>query len=324
MNSSQTFDLGIALSWHFDNEFVNIIESIARSKDLTTYVVHAGNVNDTVAALQQGRLTFRYLLDRASDENEAFLPLAELFKDTQHNGISQTRVINPYHLMARAADKATMHLELLAYGIRVPYTIILPPYLTHPHLKLSPDELTHLGSPFIIKPANTTGGGIGVVTDAKSPEDVLKTRQHHPTDKYLLQETIRPAYLSEDRGWFRVFYCFGTVIPCWWDDLTHVYEEVTDNQVTIFGLQPLRDIAATIAQICCLDFFSTEIVFTTTNTFIVVDYVNELCDMRLQSLHPDGVPDSVVQRIVETLLSVVAQNHSSLRPATVASDCFHS
>ena len=34
---------------------------------------------------------------------------------------------------------------------------------------------------------------------------------------------------------------------------------------------------------------------------LVVDYVNEICDMRLQSAHPDGVPDAVVARIANRI-----------------------
>ena len=31
-------------------------------------------------------------------------------------------------------------------------------------------------------------------------------------------------------------------------------------------------------------------------TFVIIDYVNEICDMRLKSLHLDGVPDEIVQK----------------------------
>lgn len=40
---------------------------------------------------------------------------------------------------------------------------------------------------------------------------------------------------------------------------------------------------------------------TTKNKFVVVDYVNDQCDMRLQSLHQDGVPDEIVHKIINNL-----------------------
>jgi hypothetical protein len=57
----------------------------------------------------------------------------------------------------------------------------------------------------------------------------------------------------------------------------------------------------TIQEVCSLDFFSSEIALTEEARFVVVDYVNEVCDMRLQSKHRDGVPDDVVLRIQELI-----------------------
>lgn len=300
MKETQTFDLGVAVSWEFDEEFSSVIESTAHRRGMCLYQIRQNNIEETMTALRNQLLQFRCLLDRASDEDESFLPLAR-FLTHQH----RCRIINPHDLVTRAADKATMHLELIAHGIETPYTIIISPYNHKREVELSLSELAQLGRPFIIKPANTTGGGIGVVTGAETLKDILEARQHHKNDKYLLQETIRPAYLSEDRGWFRIFYAFGEIIPCWWDDVTHAYESVSPQQESTFGLGQLSEITARIYQICRLDFFSTEIAFTTRGRFVVVDYVNELCDMRLQSKHPDGVPDEVVQRIANQMLSFV-------------------
>ena len=63
-----------------------------------------------------------------------------------------------------------------------------------------------------------------------------------------------------------------------------------------------------IQKVCSLDFFSSEIALTEENTFVVVDYVNEVCDMRLQSKHVDGVPDEVVQRIQELIAKETKDN----------------
>ena len=60
----------------------------------------------------------------------------------------------------------------------------------------------------------------------------------------------------------------------------------------------MYSITKTIAKITELDFFSTEIVLTNENKFIVIDYVNDQCDMRFKSKHIDGVPDNVIQNIV--------------------------
>ncbi len=82
-----------------------------------------------------------------------------------------------------------MNRSCRSHGIETLYTIIISPYNHKREVELSLSELAQLGRPFIIKPANTTGGGIGVVTGAETLKDVLEARQHHKNDKYLLQET---------------------------------------------------------------------------------------------------------------------------------------
>ena len=129
-------------------------------------------------------------------------------------------------------------------------------------------------------------------------------------DQEDFQEKVVPVEFAHHRGWFRVFCAFGLILPCWWNDETHVYEELTPKDEEGFRLQPLRPITTTIQQICGLDFFSTEIAMTPTEKFVVVDYVNEMCDMRLQSRHPDGVPDHVVLSIAEALVDfTLSQNN---------------
>ena len=69
----------------------------------------------------------------------------------------------------------------------------------------------------------------------------------------------------------------------------------------------MRSLFTKIAQICELDFFSAEIALTADGRFVVVDYVNDICDMRLQSLFADGVPDRLVEEIVFAIITYVAQ-----------------
>ena len=237
------------------------------------------------------KIFFRTFLDRASDSADSFIPLAKFLAKTR------THIFNRYELVDYAKDKANMHLALMGEGIHVPYSIIVSPYNKNKELELSLTELEHLGRPFIIKPANTTGGGLGVVLGAETLKEILVTRQHHKNDTYLLQETVQPKILENDIAWFRTFYAFGKIILCWWDHRTHLYRELTKHDERKYKLQTLRSTMVTIHKICRLDFFSSEIVLDTNGKFIAVDYVNEICDMRLQSKHFDGVPDSIVAQI---------------------------
>ncbi len=300
----ETFSLGLAWNWVYDADFVAGTERACAALGLTTYRVEPANVLETLQRLRAGEIAFRSFLDRASDDDETYKPLVRFLTKTS------TRFFNMDEQVDRAKDKATMHLEFITNGLYVPYTIIISPFNKKKELELSLSELARLGRPFIIKPANTTGGGIGVVLGAESLKDVIETRQHHKNDKYLLQETVKPRFLGETKAWFRVLYAFGEIIPCWWNDVTHIYRRVGPDEEEHYGLSALRESMKKIQKICGLDFFSSEIAVTEGNTFVVVDYVNEVCDMRLQSKHADGVPDDVVQ-MIQKLIAEEARRNSS-------------
>ena len=61
-----------------------------------------------------------------------------------------------------------------------------------------------------------------------------------------------------------------------------------------------------IASICKLDWFSTEIALT--DEFIVVDYVNDEIDTRVQSTAMDGVPDDIIESIAKQLVKIAKEN----------------
>jgi hypothetical protein len=288
---SDHFHLVVVWDWEYDREFLAILERAIHERGLRIYSVSHHNVEETLHAVQDGALRFSSCLDRASDTDERFQPLTRLFVK---RGV---RFINPPAALRHASDKATMHLEFLTRGIEVPYTIIISPYNKRREIELSLSELAHLGRPFIIKPANTTGGGMGVIMGAETLKDVIESRQHHKNDKYLLQEEIYPVVLDGKPAWFRVFNVDGLIWACWWNPLTHVYTPVTGPVMARHRLVPLTHITRTIREVCHLDFFSTEIALSRHGKLVVVDYVNEVCDMRLQSIHPDGVPPALVRGI---------------------------
>ena len=284
-------DFAVAWDWPYDDDFISLMEGECRKRRLRFSAPGAADARRITEELTCGTLSVGTFLDRADPEGEPFAGLARSV------AASGARCLNWPDAVRRAADKATMHLEFLSHGIAVPYTIIISPYNHKRQVELSLEQLARLGRPFIIKPANTTGGGTGVITGAETLKDVIDSRKHHKDDKYLLQEKVVPAEPEGRRAWFRVFYVCGGVYPCWWDDITHLYAEVAEEESERLSLSPLRAITHSISEVCGLDFFSTEIAMTSFGKFVTVDYVNEICDMRLQSRHPDGVPDRLARAI---------------------------
>lgn len=291
----EIYDLGLAYVWEYDQDFIDLIESTLQRSRLSTFRITYDNLSEVTEKVNNRKLAFNYYLDRAADVDENFEALGKTLTRRK------TRIYNPYKHTQHAIDKASMHLEFITHGLNVPYSIIVPPHSEFENIYISVDELSKLGRPFIIKPCNTTGGGIGVVTGAESLKEVLEERLTNTNDKYLIQEKVFPSQLDGKRGWFRCFWAFGKAIPVWWDDVTHIYTELSDEEIKRYKLRKLFLLTRTIAQISGLDFFSTEIVLQSDKKFVVIDYINDQCDMRIKSKHVDGVPDATVAQIIFNL-----------------------
>ncbi len=291
----ETFDFAIAYVWEFDEEFISLIEKIFHQNGLSTFIITENNILEITEKVKNRQLNFRCYLDRASDVDDNFLELAKILTRRK------IYIFNPYKKVEHAIDKATMHLEFITAGINVPYSIIIPPHSQLEDLFISIDDLEILGRPFIIKPCNTTGGGIGVVTGAETLKEVLTARLKHSDDKYLIQENIHPIMIDGKRAWFRCYWAFGKSICVWWDDQTHIYNTIQPEEIEKFKLKKLFQITKTIQRLTGLDFFSTEVALNAKDKFVVIDYVNDQCDMRLKSLHPDGVPDETILKVINNL-----------------------
>jgi len=296
-------DITILWEWEFDEDFIRIFDRKCQQFRLQSYLVQPYNQPKVLEELKQGDFNARVVLDRASDNQPAFEPLV---KKLLANGAV---FLNHPDKLTMALDKAVMHQKLADNDVRVPYTIILSPYRDWTKLKIG--ELIRLGEPFIIKPA-TGGGGVGVEANAKTLFDIVKAREGRSREKFLLQEKVLPAHFGDRRAWFRTYYICGEVLSCWWDDQTHIYFRVSPEEEKIYGLERLKTVIEKIAEISQLDFFSAEIAIVDRETFVVVDYVNDQCDMRLKSRFADGVPDDVAEEIAFYLARFVQKTISTM------------
>ena len=283
----------LAWNWEHDADFVALLEAAGQDRGTPPFQVTPANLEEVLHALHAGALSFHTLLDRASDSDERFLALVEW---ARARGAQR---LNRYEAAQRAWDKAAMHRILGAVLYTLP-TITLPSYAEQADLPFL--DTSSLGVPFTIKPAYG-GGGEGVVLEATSLEQVQTARMGRPDERFLLQRYIVPEHVAGRPAWFRVVYCTGQSYPCWWDTQTHVYQPVTLEEEDRHGLALLRTIVVAIAQYCELDLFSSEIALAPDGHYVVVDYVNDPLDLRLQSRTPEGVPDEIVRAIALRLLT---------------------
>ncbi len=283
------YDLCFAWNWEYDAGFARLLQECCFGLGLSMLQVTPETVQQAIQDTAAGKVSFSAYFDRASDVDEGFHPLADLARD------AAILRINPLENARRAWDKATMHLELLTAGFHLPYSIILPPFTEQPGIPHA--DLSLLGGSYSCKPALGSGGD-GVITRVDSWEQVLEARRERPAENYLLQSFIVPKTIADRPAWFRVIYCAGSIYPCWWHPDTHSYLPVTFAEQVAHGLFPLKEILARIADVCRLHLFSSEIALTQEGKFIVVDYVNDPIDLRLQSSVFDGVPDVIVRNVV--------------------------
>lgn len=296
------YNLCLAWNMKIDAGFVRILQQICAAKGITFLQVTPENLQQMLRPLLRREIIIHLLVDRASDTDIRFIAFNQW---AQALGV---RCINPYEKAAATWDKAAIHYHLIAMGVHTPYTIIIPPYKHHPELPWF--DRAALGAQFIIKPARGSSGK-GVIIGATSRDQVHHARQTYPDEKYLLQVSVAPVSLDSRAAWFRVLYCVGNVYLNWWDTRTHWFSPVMEEEVHRYGLAPLYDITMAIARLCGLSMFSTEIALTAEGQFLVVDYVNDQIDLRLQSKTVDGVPDELVTDIAERLAGLAMQNVNS-------------
>lgn len=292
------YDLCLPWYWEYDDMFVGMVEHACIEQGISLWQVTPANLLESVTALYNGETTFKTLLNRGQGEL-TFEPIQRWARDAKCG----VRRINPAELSAWSEDKATMHLEFISAGLNTPQTIVLSSFLDAP--VLPPFALDSLGQSFVIKPSNG-GGGEGVIVGATGIEQVLRARMEFPAQKYLIQSYITPQMVNGKPAWFRVFYAGGETFPCWWATDTHIYQRVTAEEEARFGLNRLGEITRCIASICKLDWFSTEIALA--DDFVVVDYVNDEIDTRVQSRAMDGVPDEIMRGIASRLVKIAKEN----------------
>ncbi|NQT33297.1 MAG: hypothetical protein HQ594_06475 [Candidatus Omnitrophica bacterium] len=285
----------LALTWDKDPcLFTDILESDCKKKGLSFLWITFEEARGIIKDLESNKLRIKVLLDTEAtydEEGDLYARLSYAVKDS--GGV----VVNDPDRTRMSVDKAVMYYEIKGAGIITPYTVVVRNW--EPTVfKLTAEEKEKLKTPFIIKPG-CGWGHRGVIYNAKGTiREIARARDFDRGDNFLLQEKIYPVTLEDKRAWFRVFHVFDKVIPCWWDDTTSKYHQVTRNEFQKYKLSPLVRIITKIADLSRMSWFSTEIAIEKKDgklRFISIDHVNDQCDMEASSESKDGVPDNIVK-----------------------------
>jgi hypothetical protein len=239
----------------------------------------------------------------------------------------------PINLPARSrafTDKAAAHHELERHDLGSPPTVLIRPWT--PERDLTASERWHLrldepGTRLYIKPANGSCGRGVIRVDRPTPQRVTaalaEARRFDPADTYLVQTEIRPPWLRCSDGvsrpaYWRVLHCLGELTPFWWQPLEYLptgtpsYREVSPEEIAYHKLEPVLAYVRALTERCGLEWFSTELClcpFSRPGRFTVrdvdgldlpvvaIDYVNDQCDVDVQSRWSGGPPDAYVRKV---------------------------
>jgi len=293
------FDLAIAYKWIYDKELTEQIEILFHKNNLSTYVIHKNNIKQVTNLVKNNQLSFKAFLDRGSDEDEDFEEIAQILSK------SNTFIINDYKNIEKYTDKATMHKELQSTPIKTPMTIIIPPFDELENIDQFEGDINKFEKPFVIKPSYHSGGSEGINLSAETLEDVKSSRMINTDDSLLVQEFVYPIENPARRIWFRSYWFFDQAFPLWWDDKTHIYSDISNDEYLSFNVKEIEKITRKISDITDLDYFSTEVTINRSGKFIVIDYVNDQCDFRKQSSHLDGTLYWVVEKFITKMIDKV-------------------
>ncbi|MFC1674947.1 RimK family alpha-L-glutamate ligase [Candidatus Omnitrophota bacterium] len=312
----ERFDFALSWDGRGRERFLHWVKRECDLKGLKLLQVDSRNVSRVIKGLEKGKLAISFLLDCEADyydKDDIFARLCYAVKDC-HGYV----VCDPDDAR-QASNKSITHYDLVKAHIPVPYTVVVRNWEPD-NFRLTKDEIKKLGIPFIIKPASGFGQK-GVVKDARgSITEIAKARHFNRGDNFLLQEKINPLYFGEREAWFRVYFLFGEIIPCWWSTQNGWYSHVSLRQMYNHRLLPLARITSEIARITNMDFFSSEIAITgkgNERRFVAIDYVNDQPELNVRSLKDrqgsKGFVPGPVAEVVEHIADRITEVARRLR-----------
>jgi hypothetical protein len=294
----RTYDFVMTHKLDADDFFIHRVQQTCAQHGLNFFLIEPLWVETFYEKLQKGKIWPRVLLNMHSEHHEP--------DDIYHRLVRlaferKTQVIDPPDVALASFDKARLHPRLSGAGFTLPWTLIVPKE-NIATFKLTPEDLSQLGTPFVIKPGLGYGKR-GVLLDALTEADLLRSASHWPDQHYLLQKRIVPRLINDAPAYFRVFYAFGSLWFCWWNCYTDRYAILSPKEIEAHGLQPLGEIVSRLADLTTMRFFSSEVALTEAGEFVLIDYVNDQCHMLTQTANPQmGVPAEIVSGIAERLV----------------------
>lgn len=312
------YDLGFIFCGEKKEALLKWLRQECKFRGLKFLWVNEQNAEVILKKIQGHRLKISFLVDNESNyynPEDLYMKICYAVKDS--GGV----VIDDPDNARSSADKSVTHFDFEEAGLPVPYTVVVRNWQPDDFV-LSKEQIKRLGKPFIIKPARGFGQK-GVVKEASLDlTQIAEARHFSRGDNFLLQEKIVPAALGDLPGWFRVYYLFGEIIPCFWHPETGQYRHVSLREMSKYRLLPLARYMSEIGRIVGMNFFSSEIAVTgkgKDRKFMIIDYVNDQCELCVRPTKIGGPVPEVVRHIVEIIVERAWMQKVGKNPLTYRS-----
>lgn len=263
--------------------------------------INEHNAHSVLHDIEHKKMRISYLVDNESNyynPEDIYLKICYAVKD------DGGKVLEDPDTSRMWADKSVTHFDFLEANLPVPYTVVVRNWRPDNFI-LTRDQLKKLGSPFIIKPARGFGQR-GVVKDGVYDINKIAQARHFSRgDNFLLQEKIEPAPVDGEIGWFRIYYLFGEIIPCFWNPVNGHYRHIDLKTMQKYRLWPLIDLVHKIEDVVRMHFFSTEIALSVkgrSRRYVIIDYVNDQCELCVRPARIGGPVPEVVHHIAEVFV----------------------
>lgn len=294
------YDIGIGWVDPVEKPFVDLLKKKAKAlKGLSVYEITYRNLEGTFYKIDNKKIHFDLFIDRGSLDDGAFILMGEKLKSVG------TRIINDPDSLIYYAGKEKLHEEFLKKRFPLPKTFIIN---GSKHGSGYFDKIAKkFKVPFVLKPSHG-GGAEGVLLTAKSGKDIQEHIEDNFADSYLAQEYIVPGLINGKVAWFRPVYVLGRVIPLWWSPSSHFYEEFGKSKDEVRISRKLNTYMHAISKITGFELFSAEFAIKENGKIFIIDYANQPIDLNTQEYTGDGIPAAVLNKIVESIISIVSKH----------------
>ncbi len=315
--SDRYVDFIIALDYLSPNSrLLRLFHEAFAAMQLSVLLVNKSNVHDVFRRVRGGRIRPHVYLDLSSRPGDVF----EQLLYAAHGGGAYA-IRHPER--TDWIYKARAHPLLQKAGLPLPPTIIIRH--DEPDRALTPAELALVGDPCVIKPSYGEAGKGARLRVSPDAASIASAREYNRADDWLVQKFLTFARCGEHPAYFRAYSILGQRSLLWWSLERKGYDALNWQDIERYDLLELFDLVGHVADQTGMDFFSTEIAGVADESapngrrWLLVDYVNDQCDMDPAGSASGGVPEAWASAVCRRFADFTHRQKHNLPPDTADS-----